>query len=233
MTGNARDRLPGLTVVIPTLNAAAGLKALLPQLSSDRLDLDLVIADGGSTDATPDLASRHQARLTAAEGGRGPQIRAGVDAALAEWLMILHADSRLPEDWDRRVAAFMADPGSEALAGYFAFALDDGSASARRLERLVAWRCRVLGLPYGDQGLLVSRGFLESLGGYPDLPLMEDVALVRRIGKKRLACLDARLITSSEKFRRDGYLRRSARNLLCLALYFLGVPPWAIRRIYG
>lgn len=223
----------GLTVVVPTLNADAALRPLLSGLTSERLDLDVVVSDGGSTDATMDLAARHQARITAAEGGRGPQVRAGVEAALSEWLLILHADSRLPADWEQAVTDFVNDPSNMRRAGYFAFALDDTGPAARRLERLVNWRSRTLGLPYGDQGLLIAHTFLDELGGYPDLPLMEDVAIVRRIGKARLHCLETPLATSAEKFRRDGYLRRSARNLFCLTLYFLGVPPRAIRWVYG
>jgi rSAM/selenodomain-associated transferase 2 len=220
-------------VVIPALNADGPLRRLLPTLSSNKLSLDVMVADGGSDDDTVGAAQRFGARVTAAEGGRGPQMRAGAEAALGDWLLLLHADSRLPDGWDETVAAFIADPAHAEHAAYFRFALDDESSAARRLERMVAWRCRVLGLPYGDQGLLIARGFLDRLGGVPAMPLMEDVALVRRIGKQRLRQLDARLVTSAEKFRRDGYWRRSARNLLCLSLYFLGLPPAALRRVYG
>lgn len=192
-----------------------------------------MVSDGGSDDDSVGAAQRFGARVTAAEGGRGPQMRAGADAALGDWLLFLHADSRLPDGWDALVADFIADTAHAERAAHFRFALDDDSPAAKRLERMVAWRCRVLGLPYGDQGLLIARDFLDRLGGVPALPLMEDVALVRRIGKRRLAELDAPLVTSSEKFRRDGYWRRSARNLFCLALYFLGLPPAALRRVYG
>lgn len=102
----------------------------------------------------------------------------------------------------------------------------------RVLEATVLWRCRVLALPYGDQGLLISRGFYEELGGYRAVPLMEDVDLVRRIGRRRLRALPARAVTSAEKYRRDGYLIRPLRNLLCLGLYSVGVPPRYIESIY-
>jgi hypothetical protein len=98
---------------------------------------------------------------------------------------------------------------------------------------MAAWRARRLGLPYGDQGLLIGRAFLESLGGYPPLPLMEDVALVRRIGRRRLDALAADAVTSAARYRREGYVARPLRNLFCLGLYFAGVPPAAIRRLYG
>jgi hypothetical protein len=97
----------------------------------------------------------------------------------------------------------------------------------------VAWRCRVLGLPYGDQGLLIHRDLLACAGGMRPLPLMEDVDLVRRLGRRRLVALPADAVTSAAKWQRQGYLRRSARNLMCLSLWFAGVPPRLIQRIYG
>ena len=118
-------------------------------------------------------------------------------------------------------------------AGFFRFVLDSPDPRARRLERLVAWRCRALGLPYGDQGLLIHRDLLARIGGTRPLPLMEDVDLVRRLGRNRLIALSADAVTSAAKWERDGYLRRSARNLLCLSLWFAGVPPRLIARLYG
>ena len=118
-------------------------------------------------------------------------------------------------------------------AGYFRFALDSPDPRARRLERMVAWRCRVLGLPYGDQGLLIHRDLLERAGGMRPLPLMEDVDLIRRLGRRRLVALDADALTSADKWQRDGWIRRSARNVCCLALWFVGVPLRWIVRLYG
>ena len=97
----------------------------------------------------------------------------------------------------------------------------------------MAWRCRVLALPYGDQGLLIARAFYESLGGYRPLPLMEDVDLIRRIGRSRLRMLDATATTSAARYRRDGWTLRPLRNLLCLSLHFAGVPPKALLRFYA
>jgi GT2 family glycosyltransferase len=161
--------------------------------------------------------------------GRGGQIAAGIAAARGPWLLLLHADTRLAPGWDGDAAAAMHDT---ARAWFFRFALDDEAPAARRLERAVAWRCRVLALPYGDQGLLVHRDLLAAVGGMRPLPLMEDVDLVRRIGRARLGALDSAAVTSAARWRRDGYLRRSARNLACLSLWFLGVPPARIARLY-
>jgi glycosyltransferase involved in cell wall biosynthesis len=187
---------------------------------------EVVVTDGGSLDGTQALAKTLGARVVRAQRGRGSQLAAGVAAARGDWLVLLHADTRLAPGWRRaRVAP--------DFAGYFRFALDSDDPRARRLERLVAWRCRVLALPYGDQGLLIHRNLLRSVGGISPLPLMEDVDLVRRLGRRRLVGLDIAAVTSAAKWQRQGWYRRSARNLACLTLYFAGVPPRLIARLYG
>ena len=222
--------LPMVTVVVPTLNAAG---TLVPTLACLPGVAEVIIADGGSTDGTAALAAGLGARVVPAPRGRGPQLAAGAGAARSEWLLFLHADTRLQRGWSAEVAAFIAAPGAERRAAAFAFALDDSAPAARRLERMVAWRCRVLGLPYGDQGLLVSAALYRAIGGYAALPLMEDVDIIRRIGRQRITLLQAIARTSADRYRRDGYILRPMRNLLCLALYFLGVPPTRLARLYA
>lgn len=220
-----------LAALIPTLNAASGLCRTLEALRGQVAEI--IVSDGGSTDATPAIAAAAGARLLAASRGRGSQIAAGTAAATAPWLLVIHADTIPGPGWAEAAAAFMADPANAERAAHFRFALDDASPAARRLERAVAWRCRTLGLPYGDQGLLIARSFLDSLGGYRSIPIMEDVDLVRRIGRARLAALDPPFVTSADRWRRDGWIARSARNLACLSLWFAGVPPERIARLYA
>jgi rSAM/selenodomain-associated transferase 2 len=224
-----------LSIVIPTLDAAASLPATLAALADggDEVVIEIIVADGGSTDATPALAARQGARLVAATPGRGPQLAAGGAAARGDWLLFLHADTRLAPGWRAVAARFMAAPGNRMRAAYFRYALDDDAPAARRLERVVAWRCRRLALPYGDQGLLMSRALYAAVGGYRPIVLMEDVDIVRRLGRTRLAALDHAAVTSAARYRRDGYLRRSLRNLVCLSAWFLGVSPRRIARLYG
>lgn len=216
-----------LSVVIPTLDAAGSLPATLRSVAAAD---EVVVADGGSADDTVRIASSAGARVIVAARGRGTQLASGIAAARGDWLLLLHADTRLGDGWQAAAAAAMLRPSH---AGYFRFTLDSADARARRLERVVAWRCRVLGLPYGDQGLLIARELIERCGGVRPLPLMEDVDLVRRIGRRRLVALDAAAVTSAHRWERDGWYRRSARNLLCLGLWYAGLPPRQIARLYG
>jgi rSAM/selenodomain-associated transferase 2 len=218
-----------ISVVIPTLQAAAVLPPLLAALHGMH---EVVVADGGSTDGTAELAATTGAHVVSAPRGRGSQLRAGCAAARGSWLLALHADSRPDEAALHAARMHIADPENAMRAAYFRFALDDAAPAARRLERMVAWRCRALALPYGDQGLLLSRALYDAAGGYHAVPLMEDVDLVRRLGRARLVGLDAALITSAARFQRDGYLRRSSRNTVILALWHVGVPPRILSRIY-
>ena len=220
-------------MVIPTVDAADELLGALAALTGSELIDEIIVSDGGSRDGTVAIAEAAGARLVAGPRGRGPQLIAGAAAAKGEWLLFLHADCRLAPGWEQAVGEFIARPGASGRAGYFALALDDLDCAARRLERLVAWRCRALALPYGDQGLLIARSLYNAIGGFAPMPLMEDVDLVRRLGRRRLAPIAAQCIASARRYRRDGYVRRPLRNLLCLTLYFAGVSPTRIARLYG
>ena len=215
--------LPAISVVIPTLNAAGDLPATLAAVAGAT---EIIVVDGGSSDGTLSAATSAGARVLTAPRGRGSQLAAGIAAARHPWLLLLHADTVLSPDW--QVATHI----DASRAGYFRFALDSADQSARRLERAVAWRCRVFGLPYGDQGLLIHRDLLRSVGGMRPVPLMEDVDLIRRLGRNRLSLLPAHAVTSARKWDQQGYMRRSARNLFCLSLWFIGVPPRLIQHLY-
>jgi rSAM/selenodomain-associated transferase 2 len=194
---------------------------------------DIIVADAGSIDQTQRVATGAGARVVQAPRGRGTQLAAGAAAARGDWLLFMHADCRLEPGWTVKAGAFIGAAAAGRRAGYFDLALDDCAAAARRLERIVAWRCRVLALPYGDQGLLISRVLYDAVGGFAPLPLMEDVDLIRRLGRARLARIGAVSVASARRYRQGGYWRRPLLNLVCLSLYFAGVAPRHIARIYG
>jgi rSAM/selenodomain-associated transferase 2 len=224
-----------LSVVIPALNVGARLSETIGALDEARetMAIEIIVVDGGSNDDTIARASAAGAMVVSAPRGRGTQLSAGAKEASGRWLLFLHADTTLEPFWSTTVASFMRAKGNRLKAAYFTFALDDASSAARRVEVLANWRARTLGLPYGDQGLLMSRTMYNSLVGYLDLPIMEDVDIVRRIGKRNLVELPASATTSAERYRRDGYLWRPIKNLTLLALYFLGVSPRRLARLYG
>lgn len=228
-----------LSIVIPTLNAAAGLAATLECLavgSGELGDIEIVIADGGSTDTTADLAMKADAGFISAEKGRGNQLAAGASAAQGDWLLFIHADTILQAGWEDVVAQFIAEHSvtkQHMKAAVFNFELDDSSVKARVLEAIVAFRTTWLALPYGDQGLLISRHHYNQVGGFRPIPIMEDVDIVRRIGRRDLTVLDCSAVTSARRYRNEGYLRRMSRNIVCLSMWFLGVAPEKIAKAYS
>ncbi len=240
-----------LSIVIPALDAGGSLPATLAALAADSaepgapaaldlavfaaagIDIECIVVDGGSRDDSLEVARCKGARIVAAAAGRGRQLHAGAAVARGDWLLFLHADTILQTGWRQSVTAFLKRPDATEMAACFHLGLDDSDPRARRIERLALWRTRRLGLPYGDQGLLISRRLYDRLGGFRPLALMEDVDLARRLGRRRLVLLQAEARTSAARYRRDGWWLRPARNLCLLGLYFLGAPPHWLRRLYG
>lgn len=219
-----------LSIIIPTLNALATLRSVMRNLAERPSDSEIIVSDGFSSDATLMIAEEEGARLVESPPGRGMQLAAGAAAARGDWLLFLHADTWLAPGWSGVVADFCA--GQPQRAAYFRFALDDDTATARWLEAVAAWRCRRLGLPYGNQGLLISQALYRDIGGFHALPVMADIDLVQRLGRDRLVALDHPAVASATRYRR-GYLRRSLRNLGRLSLYVAGVSPARIARFHG
>jgi rSAM/selenodomain-associated transferase 2 len=214
------------------LNAGSTLANTLATLQGEP-SIRIAVCDGGSIDDTVAIARQAGATVVTAPAGRGGQLAAGASVGDASWILFLHADTVLGAGWGNAIRAFTSRRTNIGKAGYFRLRFASADPRARRVERLAAWRSRSLGLPYGDQGLLIARSLYEYLDGFKSLPLMEDVELIRRVGRKNLVPLDAEAITSAARYERDGWVMRPLRNLSCLALFFAGVSPITIARLYG
>ncbi len=225
---------PSLTLIIPTLNAHSDLLRLEERLEgSHMLIADRLVSDGGSSDDTVATAHRLGWQVITGPPGRGRQLAAGAALVRTAWILFLHADSLPQPGWTEAVSRFINDPANAGKAGYFRFALNTSEPQARWLEKMVALRCAVFALPYGDQGLLIDADLYRRIGGYRDIPLMEDVDLVGRLKRQDLRPLPCMLETSAIRYQRSGYLRRILRNILCLTAYWVGVPPHRIATYYN
>ena len=210
-----------LTVVIPTWNEAENLAATLdalPELT------EVVVADGGSVDGTVEIARRSGARVLSCEQGRARQMNRGARETQGDVLLFLHADAVLGSGASEAMERALADPA--VVGGFFRLRI----RSPRAALRLVAFgsnlRARGLGQPYGDQGLFLRRSVYEELGGFSDVPFLEDVAIIRILRRKgRLAPLDVILSTGDRHWRELGILGTTLLNWTMVALYFFGVSP--------
>ncbi|MGB0506845.1 MAG: TIGR04283 family arsenosugar biosynthesis glycosyltransferase [Pikeienuella sp.] len=215
-----------ISVIIPTLNAAGCIGPCLIALGeavvAERL-ADVVISDGGSSDEIEKIADSVGARLIDGPAGRGRQLAAGVATARGDWLLLLHADTVLAEGWLQAAERHIQQ--NPDRAGWFQLRFDDPSLMARLVAGWANLRARVFGLPYGDQGMLIHRDLYDQIGGMPGIPLMEDVALARKLGRRRLKPINAIATTTADKYRRDGWLRRGSSNLIRLARFLCGASP--------
>ncbi len=225
-----------LSIVIPTLNAMPRLADCLATLVAGLgagLIRDVVVVDAGSEDQSAALALDMGCRViqVGLDGrGRGQQLAAGAKAAKGDWLLFLHGDSVPLEGWIAACKAHIATAPQHAA--YFQLSFDDQKPSALRIAFWANWRARLFGLPYGDQGLLISRTLYKATGGFQPIALMEDVDLVRKLGKARLRSLPAAVETSAERYRQGGWWFVPLRNLALLAAFLSGISPDRIKRWY-
>jgi rSAM/selenodomain-associated transferase 2 len=219
-----------LSVVIPVLNAERALPACLAALMEGLeagVIRELVISDGGSTDTSLQIADEVGAIVVSGPPSRGGQLRRGVAASQGEWVLLLHADTVLDSGWSEVVLTHM----QTGRAGYFRLGFRARGWAARWVAGWANLRSRRFGLPYGDQGLVLTRTMLDSVGGVPEIPLMEDVALARAL-RGQLTELPLIARTSAERYESEGWFRRGRRNLWTLCRYLCGSDPERLAQDY-
>ena len=217
------------SVIIPVYCDAAALERTLATTDFSTAEL-IVSATREDASLARLRAARKDIVWVDAPRGRAFQMNAGAAFARGDWLVFLHADTRLPAGWSDVIEDANRDP--RVAAGCFRFALDSESSIARVIELGVRMRVAILGLPYGDQAIFVRRAIFEAMGGYAHLPIMEDVDLVQRLRRRgRLFRSPKPAITSSRRWEDDGWIGRTARHLLLIVLYFSGVSPERLVRL--
>jgi rSAM/selenodomain-associated transferase 2 len=217
-----------VSVIIPVFNDAEALARTLDAADCAGAEV-IVAAVAGDVSLMPLRSSRADIVWVETDRGRARQMNAAAAVARGDWLLFLHADTHLPLDW--RDAIEVAER-IDATLGCFRFGLDSTSPFARLIERGVALRVAAFGLPYGDQGLFVRRECFRRLGGFTDIPIMEDVDFVRRARREgTLYCSRLAAVTSARRWEHDGWIARTVRHVLLITLYFVRVPPSVLIRL--
>lgn len=219
-----------LSIVIPTLNEAHSLEEILQTLNR-QAGIEVIVADGGSGDETLTVARRMGAIALGCDRGRAHQMNAGAQLATADRLLFLHADTRLPADFFTTIEQILAR--SNVVAGAFRLGIDGAEIGLRIVEWGVNWRSRLLQLPYGDQALFLHKEIFWRLGGFPDLPMMEDFEMVRRLRRLgQIAIAPAAVSTSARRWQKLGILKATLINQIAIAAYLLKISPDRIARWY-
>ena len=228
-----RGTRPSFSVVTPVLGEAEGVNALVDHVRTVGygLGVELVLVDGDPAGSTLAALARDGVTTLTAPRGRARQLNAGAVAASGDYLLFLHADTRLPAGAFADAAEALS---AGAAAGAFSLAIRSKNPWLRLIAAGATLRSRLLSLPYGDQAQFLRRDLFCALGGFPDIPIMEDVALMRAVSRAggRIAVLPRRVTTSARRWEAEGILRTTARNLALLTLYGLGMPPDRLARHY-
>jgi rSAM/selenodomain-associated transferase 2 len=221
-----------ISVIIPTLNEEKNLGRCVKSIKAEGVPCEIIVADGGSVDDTIEVAMNcGDVKIVGTDKGRGLQLNEGAGTASGDILLFLHADTFLEKGWAGEIASAMEDPSCSG--GAFTFAIAHPGRKYRLLEYWVKLRCAVLKLPYGDQGLFIKKDIFEKIGGYKDIPLMEDVDIIERLKKTgTLKISRLKAFTRDRRWAKKGWVRVSLMNHMIMMLYRIGVDPRTLARLY-
>jgi hypothetical protein len=221
---------PRISIIIPTLNEAANLPATLASTQNGS-NVEVIVVDGGSGDGTVDVARSWGAKGLTCPPGRSRQMNAGARQATGKMLLFLHGDTRLPAGYDGHVRTILRR--SRTVAGAFQLRIDGRLPGLRTAERLVNLRSRRLQFPYGDQAIFLRTELFREMDGFPDMPIMEDFELIRRLRRRgRIVIAPVSVLTSARRWERLGIVRATFINYSIPLAYYLGIPPSCLARWY-
>jgi rSAM/selenodomain-associated transferase 2 len=217
-----------LSVIIPTLNEEQTIGHTLDRIRCGRV-WEVIVVDGGSSDRTVAIARARGATVVESPADRGRQLTVGASMATGDTLLFLHADTSLPLRFDEYIHNALDQP--DVCAGAFRLRIDGEGRSFRLIEKMVSFRSRVRQMPYGDQAIFVRANVFHEIGGFPDVPIMEDYVLIRRLRRiGRIEIAPASVVTSARRWIKHGVWRTTLNNQIYIAAYWLGVPPGRIAR---
>jgi rSAM/selenodomain-associated transferase 2/rSAM/selenodomain-associated transferase 1 len=220
---------PLISVIIPALNEAANIEVAIRSAQTD--SVEIIVVDGGSSDDTVKRAQALGVRLIVSSPGRARQMNSGARLAKGKWLVFLHADSVLPQGYAANIFETFFD--QRTVAGAFSLKSDAPSVALSMINWLVHVRTKYFQMPYGDQAIFVRQSVFQTLGGFPDVPVAEDLLFVQRLKRLgRIAAIPAAVITSARRWHRVGLLRALLINQIIVAGYCLSIPPGLLARLY-
>jgi len=230
VTHTKTSRRPEISIIIPTLNEAESIATTMKSAQAGT-GVEIIVADGKSSDGTGEMAKGLGARLLTITGGRAKQVNAGAMAASSDVLLFLHGDTRLPGGFDKHVLNLLTMPGT--VAGAFALGIDGPEIGLRIVEKLANFRSRVFQMPYGDQAIFLRANLFRSIGGFPEIPIMEDFVFMERLKKEgRVVIAPIAVTTSSRRWKKLGILKTTLINQAVLLAYFLGSDHERLARWY-
>ena len=219
-----------ISIIIPTYNEAGNIREAIA-CTQPSTNVELIVVDGGSQDDTVTIAESLNVKVIASAPGRATQMNTGAMAASGDILLFLHADTRLPAGFDGMIRTAVQQP--QMVAGAFALQINATLWTLRWVEKGVNWRSRFCQMPYGDQAIFLTAEVFDQVGHFPDLPIMEDFELIRRlqsIGK--IIIIPVPVITSARRWLQKGVFYTTILNQIVITAYLLGISPKRIRRWY-
>ncbi|MEH2109824.1 TIGR04283 family arsenosugar biosynthesis glycosyltransferase [Nostoc sp.] len=219
-----------ISIIIPAINEAENIKKAIATTQSS-INIEVIVVDGGSSDDTVAIAQSLNVKVISSSPGRAVQMNAGAVAASGEILLFLHADTRLPTGFDEMIRTALQQPG--IVAGAFKLRIDASLLSLRWVEWGVNVRSHFYQMPYGDQAIFLTKEVFQQIGGFPELPIMEDFELMRRLKRiGRIVIIPTAVVTSARRWLQKGVLKTTLLNQLVIIAYLFGVSPERIRSWY-